>query len=148
MDLRPRVLAAEGVVGVVSGDHGRGQRPQDAEWAEVGDGYHDADDNKVLRPDESESEVKDFKSKDRTVLRSRLTVKYNIRHCPVNPYASVDYGCGLNYTTNKWKYTAGADINLTKSKQHKMDVFYRYQTEDDDDEPNGHLIGVGYKLKF
>ena len=108
----------------------------------------DADGNRVLKRDESESEVKDFKSKDRTVLRSRLTVKYNIRHCPVNPYASVDYGCGLNYTTNKWKYTAGADINLTKSKQHKMDVFYRYQTEDDDDEPNGHLIGVGYKLKF
>ena len=107
---------------------------------------YDADGNRVLGPDEPE--VKDFKSKDRTVLRSRLTVKYNIRHCPVNPYASVDYGCGLNYTTNKWKYTAGADINLTKSKQHKMDVFYRYQTEDDDDEPNGHLIGVGYKLKF
>ena len=109
---------------------------------------YDADGNRVLGLDDDESEVKDFKSKDRTVLRSRLTVKYNIRHCPVNPYASVDYGRGLNYTTNKWKYTAGADINLTKSKQHKMDVFYRYQTEDDDDEPNGHLIGVGYKLKF
>jgi hypothetical protein len=89
---------------------------------------------------------KQYESKDRSVLRTKATVQYNIRHCPVNPYASVDYGCGLNYTTNKWKFTAGTDINLTK--QHQLDVFYRYQTEDDDDDPNGHLIGIGYKLKF
>ncbi len=95
-----------------------------------------------------ESSTKIFNGKDRTVLRSKLTAQYNIRHCPVNPYASVDYGCGLNYTTNKWKFTVGTDINLTKSKQHKLDVFYRYQTEDDDDEPNGHIIGAGYKFKF
>ena len=94
----------------------------------------------------STMEEKQYESKDRSVLRSKATVQYNIRHCPVNPYASVDYGCGLNYTTNKWKFTAGTDINLTK--QHQLDVFYRYQTEDDDDDPNGHLIGIGYKLKF
>ena len=94
----------------------------------------------------STMEEKQYESKDRSVLRTKATVQYNIRHCPVNPYASVDYGCGLNYTTNKWKFTAGTDINLTK--QHQLDVFYRYQTEDDDDDPNGHLIGIGYKLKF
>ena len=94
----------------------------------------------------STMEEKQYESKDRSVLRSKATVQYNIRHCPVNPYASVDYGCGLNYTTNKWKFTAGTDINLTK--QHQLDVFYRYQTEDDDDDPNGPLIGIGYKLKF
>ena len=94
------------------------------------------------------TETKDYAPKDRSVLRSKLTVQYNIRHCPVNPYVSVDYGCGLNYTASKWKYTAGADINLTASKQHKLDVFYRYQTENDDDDPNGHFIGAGYKFKF
>ena len=87
-----------------------------------------------------------YAKKDRSVLRSKLTAQYNIRHCPVNPYASVDYGCGLNYTANKWKFTAGTDINLTK--QHKLDVFYRYQTENDDDDPNGHLLGIGYNIKF
>ena len=90
--------------------------------------------------------AKVFESKDRTVLRSKLTVQYNIRHCPVNPYVSADYGCGLNYTANKWKFTAGTDINITK--QHKLDVFYRYTTEDDEDDPNGHLIGIGYNFKF
>lgn len=91
---------------------------------------------------------KDYKGKDRTVLRSKLTTQYNIRHCPANPYASVDYGCGLNYTTNKWKFTAGTDINLSKNKQHKLDVFYRFITEDDEEDPNGHLIGIGYQFKF
>ena len=87
-----------------------------------------------------------YDKKDRSVLRSKLTAQYNIRHCPVNPYASVDYGCGLNYTANKWKFTAGTDINL--GKQHKLDVFYRYQTENDDEDPNGHLLGIGYGFKF
>lgn len=87
-----------------------------------------------------------YAKKDRSVLRSKLTAQYNIRHCPVNPYASVDYGCGLNYSANKWKFTAGTDINL--SKVHKLDVFYRYQTENDDDDPNGHLLGLGYKFNF
>lgn len=91
-------------------------------------------------------EEKLYDVKDRSVLRSKVTAQYNIRHCPVNPYVSVDYGCGLNYTTNKWKFTAGTDINV--SKQHKLDVFYRYVTEDDDEEPNGHLLGMGYSFKF
>lgn len=85
-------------------------------------------------------------AKDRFVLRNKLTIKYDIRHSIFTPYASCDYGCGLNYTTNKWKLAAGTEIKFTK--QHNLDVFYRYQTEDDDDEPNGHLLGIGYTFKF
>lgn len=94
----------------------------------------------------SSTSTKVYQPKDRTMLRSKLTAQYNIRHCPVNPYASVDYGCGLNYTTSKWKFTVGTDINV--SKQHKFDVFYRYITEHDSEDPNGHLIGIGYNFKF
>ena len=90
--------------------------------------------------------AKDYSPKDRFILRSRFTTQYNIKSCPLDPYASVEYGCGLHYTANKWKYTAGTDIKL--NKQHKFTLFYRYQTEDDDDEPNGHLLGMGYQLKF
>lgn len=93
-----------------------------------------------------EISTKDYRPKDRFILRSRFTTQYNTRHCPFDPYASVEYGCGLNYTTNKWKYTAGTDIKL--NKRHKFTLFYRYQTEDDDDEPNGHLVGAGYSFKF
>lgn len=91
-------------------------------------------------------EEKQYEPEDRSVLRSKLGVQYNIRHCPVNPYASVDYGCGLNYSTSKWKFTAGTEINL--SKQHKLDLFYRYITERDNEDPNGHLLGLGYNFKF
>ena len=58
----------------------------------------------------------------------------------------VNYGCGLNYTANKWKISAGADYKI--NKKNKLTAFYRFQTDDDDDEPNGHIVGVGYKLSF
>lgn len=90
--------------------------------------------------------TKEISAKDRFILRSKFTVQYDIAHCPLSPYASCDYGVGLNYTANKWKVFVGTEYNITK--QHKLDVFYRFQHEDDDDEPNGHLIGVGYKYKF
>lgn len=106
---------------------------ENARW---GENFDNADD----------LEDKDYTAKDRFVLRNKLTVKYDIKHSIFSPYASVDYGCGLNYSTNKWKYSVGTEIAF--SKKHNMDVFYRYQTEDDDDEPNGHIIGVGYILKF
>lgn len=93
-----------------------------------------------------DTDTKVFSAKDKMVLRSKLTVAYNIRNSHFEPFASVDYGFGLNYTTNKWKLTAGTDYKLTK--QHKLTLFYRYITEDDDDEPNGHLIGFGYGFKF
>lgn len=84
--------------------------------------------------------------KDRVVLRSKFTVEYNVKGIPLNPFAAVDYGCGLNYTANKWKYTVGADYSI--QKKHKFTIYYRFQTEDDDDEPNGHMLGMGYKIKF
>ncbi len=92
------------------------------------------------------TKVKDIKAKDRTVLRSKVTVKNNIRHSAFSPYVSMDFGCGLNYKASKWKFTAGTDYKL--SKKSKLDVFYRFQTEHDDEEPNGHLIGIGYNFRF
>lgn len=84
--------------------------------------------------------------KDRTILRSRLSAEYNIKHCPLNPYASAEYGCGLSYNTSKWKFTAGTDYKI--NKKNILTAFYRYQTENDDDDPNGHIIGIGYKIKL
>ena len=92
------------------------------------------------------SDTKDWRKKDRLILRNKLTASYNVRHLPLEPFASVDYGCGLNYSTSKWKFTVGNDFAF--SKQSSLSVFYRYQTENDDEEPNGHLVGVGYKFSF
>ena len=54
------------------------------------------------------------KAKDKHALRSRLQVEYNIKGLPLDPYASAEYGCGLSYTTNKWKFTAGTDYKINK----------------------------------
>ena len=110
------------------------------EWRQV---YAESNEPELVL---DETSTKNYKAKDRSVLRSKLTAQYDIRRCKLDPYAAVDYGCGLNYTANKWKFTAGTDYKLTK--QSKLDFFYRYITEDDEDEPNGHLIGVGYQFKF
>lgn len=93
-----------------------------------------------------EMENKNVKAKDRTVLRTKVSVQYDIKHCPIDPYLSGEYGCGLNYSANKWKFEAGADYKI--DKQNKLNFFYRYLTENDDDEPNGHLVGIGYSIKF
>ena len=93
-----------------------------------------------------EIERKAVKAKDRTVLRSKVTAQYDTKHCPIDPYISGEYGCGLNYSANKWKFEAGADYKL--NKKNKLNLFYRYLTENDDDEPNGHLVGIGYSIKL
>lgn len=93
-----------------------------------------------------ESDYKSVASKDRFVLRSKLTVEYNIKGLPLNPFASVDYGRGLNYNANKWKLSVGCDWKI--NKQNHLTAFYRFQTENDDDEPNGHILGLAYKLKL
>lgn len=86
------------------------------------------------------------KAADKWVLRSKLTVAYDIKSLPLTPYASVDYGFGLNYTTHKWKIFAGSEYTI--NKKNKLNLFYRFSHENDADEPNGHLVGIGYKLKF
>lgn len=85
-------------------------------------------------------------ARDRFVLRSKAEVQYDVRKSMFAPFASVDYGCGINYTANKWKVSVGTDLKL--DKQNKVTVYYRFQTEDDDDEANGHIIGIGYNYKF
>ena len=34
------------------------------------------------------------------------------------------------------------------NKTNKLTLFYRYNTENDDDEADGHLVGLGYKIDF
>jgi hypothetical protein len=50
----------------------------------------------------------------------------------------------------KTRFHLGLDWKL--SKQHSVGAFYRYQTvrtsDDDYDDPNIHMIGLSYKLKF
>ena len=90
---------------------------------------------------------KTYGSKGKNVLRSRLQVEYDKKGLNVTPYANVEIFNAMSL--QKVRYTAGLDWKL--SKQHSLGAFYRYQyvrDDDDDLEPNRHLIGVSYKFKF
>ena len=94
---------------------------------------------------EIKTEPKTYRSKAKNVLRSRLQVEYNIRHCPVTPYISAEMSNAWNI--QKVRYTAGFDWKL--SKQHVIGMNYRFQkVYKDDEEPDTHIVGIGYKFKF
>lgn len=88
------------------------------------------------------------KGKGKNLLRSRLKVEYNIQGCKVDPFASAELFHGEG-GLQKTRYQIGVDWKL--SKIHAVSLYYGYQNlnkDDDDNEPNMHLLGVSYKYKF
>ncbi len=91
---------------------------------------------------------KTYKGKGKNVLRSRLSLEYNIPRCKVDPFVSAEaYNAWSLY---KMRYTVGADWKI--AKPHTLSFYYRYQhvrgNDNVDDEPNRHIIGLEYKYKF
>ena len=90
---------------------------------------------------------KTYKGKGKSVLRSRLQVEYDKKGLAVTPYANVEFFNA--WSIQKTRYQVGLDWKV--SKQHSLGFFYRYQSvrdDEDDLEPNRHMIGLGYKIKF
>ena len=90
---------------------------------------------------------KTYESKNIHVLRSRLQVEYDKKDFALTPYANVEFFNA--WSLQKIRYTVGLDWKL--SKQHSLGAFYYYQyvrDDEDDLEPNRHMIGVSYKFKF
>jgi len=88
-----------------------------------------------------------YAGKGKNVLRSRLQVEFDKKGWAVTPYANVEFFNA--WSLQKTRYTVGLDWKL--SKQHAIGAFYRYQNvrnDDDDNEPNIHLIGASYTFKF
>ena len=89
----------------------------------------------------------EVKGKGKNVLRSRLQVEYDRKGLVLTPFANIEFFNA--WSLQKVRYHVGVDWKL--SKQHTLSAFYRYQTvrsDDDDNEPNRHIIGVGYQVKF
>ena len=85
------------------------------------------------------------KGKGKNVWRNRLQLKYKTKKT-CRPYVSAEsyVAKGLD----KMRYTAGTEIKI--NKHNWIDAFYLFQkTYDDDwDEGNRHVLGVGYTYKF
>lgn len=86
-------------------------------------------------------------TKHKHVLRSRLEIEYNIAKSRFSPFVSGElYHSFSGMTFEKSRWTAGTEYKF--NKKHAMEVFYRYVNQGDDDEPGGHVIGVGYRFKL
>ena len=97
--------------------------------------------------EEFDNKPKTYNARGKNVLRSRLQLSYDIPNCHVEPYVSAE---AFNaWSVEKMRYTAGADWKI--SKKHAVGIYYLYQSvhdDDDDNEPNRHVLGVEYKFKF
>ena len=90
----------------------------------------------------------DKKSKSDHKLRSRLSVSYDIKKCPFEPFAEVELYNELDnaFAFNKIRYTVGTEYKI--NKEHKLTLYYRYQDYTDIDEVSGHILGIGYAFEF
>ena len=94
-----------------------------------------------------ESTPHEYDGKGKNVLRSRLQIEYDKKGLAVTPYANVELFNAWNI--EKVRYHVGLDWKV--AKKHSLGIFYRYQHvygDDDDLEPNIHMLGLGYKFKF
>ena len=98
------------------------------------------EDNKWLSTTEPE-----FKeAKHNLTLRSRLNVKYDIRNCKINPFASVELYTRLDEWKgyDKLRYRLGASYKI--NKDNSISLYYLF--EDVNGEANGHAIGFEYSI--
>lgn len=95
-----------------------------------------------------EETVDPKKAKSDHKLRSRLSVSYDIKKSPWEPFAEVEVYNELDnaFALDKVRYTIGTEYKI--NKEHKLKVYYRYQDYAGIDEVNGHVLGLGYAFEF
>ncbi|MBO4724578.1 MAG: DUF2490 domain-containing protein [Bacteroidaceae bacterium] len=93
--------------------------------------------------------VQDGKSaSNKQVLRSKVSLDYNIPHWKYDPFVSYELFNGIydGFKAEKSRITAGIEFSF--NKMHNFEVAYMWQNQHDDDEPAGSFICLGYKLEF
>ena len=85
---------------------------------------------------------------NREVLRSRITLDYDIPHWKYDPFVSYELFNSISngFKVDKSRITAGVDFSF--NKMHNFEVAYLWQNQPDDDEPAGSFICLSYKLEF
>ena len=82
------------------------------------------------------------------VLRSRISIDYDIPNFKVNPYCSLELFNNLNknLALNKVRCIVGGAY--TYKKVHSFKLYYQYQDQKSGDDPNSSVIGFNYKFEF
>ena len=85
---------------------------------------------------------------DKRVLRSKVSLDYDIPHWKYDPFVSYElfHGLGNGFTAQKSRLTAGVEFSF--KKMHNFEVAYMWQNQHDDDEPAGSFICLSYKFDF
>ena len=94
--------------------------------------------------DEAMWEDHEVRGKGKNVLRSRLQLEWDIPKCKFDPYGSVEFHTARDL--EKTRFIVGVDH--TVKKKHDFKLYYRYQVSGSSDEPNIHMLGLGYTYKF
>lgn len=100
-------------------------------------------------PEYKKTDVKLRSANNDSRLRSRLMADYDIRHCPLSPYAYIEIANNLCSGMQLEKTRVGVGTEIKINKQNKLDVGYVYQdSRDDDFSGSEHVIDISYKYKF
>ncbi len=91
------------------------------------------------------------RSNPKLYLRSRILLSYNIKGIGFEPYTSCELYYTLNDKTgnsmNKISYILGTKYKI--NKRNYLQIYYRYiNFNEDEDEENRHILGMGYSHKF
>lgn len=113
--------------------------------------YNDVEVKDFIEGENGLPEIDHKSGKTTHYLRSRLSAEYDIRHCPLTPYAAVEWSHSLDdaMALAKTRLTLGTDWKI--SKKHSVSLAYIYQDgagDDDSGTNNIHVIEVGYKFSF
>ena len=97
--------------------------------------------------DTDTEEWEDVKSKSQHLLRSRFQLNYRLKHTPFTPFGSVELYHGEG-GLQKTRYTLGTSYSI--AKHHSLKLYYRYQDlrQNDDDDLDTHVLGIGYSYQF
>ena len=96
----------------------------------------------------SRNDVSGKSASDKSLLRSKISVDYDIPHCKFDPFISYELFNSLDegFKAEKSRVTAGFDFSF--NKKHDFEVAYMWQNQHDDDEPAGSFICLSYKFEF
>lgn len=86
------------------------------------------------------------KHKNNMVLRSRITAKWDIKDCKINPFASAELYTRLDQWRGFDKLRSRIGASYKIDKDNAIEFYYLFEKAGRKGETNTHALGVGYSL--
>ncbi len=92
----------------------------------------------------TEDETK--KHKNNMVLRSRLTAKWDIKNCKINPFVSAELYTRLDQWRGFDKLRSRIGASYSINKDNAIEIYYLFEKAGQKGNADTHAIGIGYSL--